>query len=258
VIARWKPRKQRRSDTSGLRPALARLWQRFWHSRALHKLRQIGVVSLVVELRATLNEPFTSNPKVFAKNKDHLNYKTNPTERRRFQDQTRLLDAVRNGGMFRAGLEIGCGAGVYTEVLTQRCESMLVLDISPFALDLARKRRQWSNRVQFGTFDLRKDEIQGTFDLIILAGVLEYFNRPSTLFRVREKLVNALKPGGYLLVETTRRPVLENTWWGRRLIRGQWINWFMSQHPSLSSLASRDTEAYAISLYRRADSKFIR
>jgi SAM-dependent methyltransferase len=213
----------------------------------------------MLELRATLREPLTSGPRAvsrdFARNKDPWNYETNPTERRRFQDQTKLLDAVPNAGVFRAGLEIGCAAGLYTEVLAQRCESLLVLDISPVALELARQRRKWSNCVKFKSFDLRMDEIPGTFDLIVLAGVLEYFNRPGTLFRVREKLIGALKPGGYLLVETTRRPVLENTWWGRRLIRGRWINQFISQHPALSAVTVLDTEYYAIALCHKAGPK---
>lgn len=248
----WIPSWKRHSGGSGLRPAADPPGERFRHSRLLQKLRQIGVVSLVAELRATLRDPLTSSPT--AGNRD-FSIETNPTEQRRFQDQNRLLDAIHNGGMFSTGLEIGCGAGLFTEFLARRCESLLVLDISPVALDLTRQRRQWSNRVQFGTFDLRADDIPGTFDLIILAGVLEYINRPSTLVRVRERLVSALAIGGFLLVETTRRPLLENTWWGRQLIRGRWINLFMAQHPSLSATASLETDAYTIGLYRRAELK---
>lgn len=247
-------RRRRWGSEVGL--AANKLWQRFRHSRLLHKMRQMGIVSLVVELRAALREPSSSSSKAvsrdFAKNNDPWNYETNPTEQQRFEDQTRLINIIRNGKMFRTGLEIGCAGGYYTVTLAELCESLLVLDISPVALDLARQRCNWSNRVQFGIFDLRMDAIPGKFDLIIVAGVLEYFNRPGTLVRVREKIVSALNPEGLLLVETTRRPQLENSWWGRRLIRGRWINQCISQHPSLCTISSLETESYAIGLYRRA------
>jgi SAM-dependent methyltransferase len=250
MLSKW-----RNWEMSATGIAADRFWEKFRHSRLLHEIRQIGIVSLVLELRATLREPVTSSPRAvsrdFAKSKDPWNYETNPIERQRFQDQTRLIDTIRNGNVFRSGLEIGCAGGHYTEVLGDLCESLLALDISPLALDLARQRLRWSNRIRFETFDLRVDDIPGTFDLIVIAGVLEYFNRLETFVRVRDKIVNALNPGGYLLVETTRRPRLENTWWGRHMIRGRWINRFVAQHPSLYQSAVLDSDFYAIGLYRR-------
>ena len=223
----------------------------------LRALRQVGVVSLALELRAALREPWTCSAKAvgcaFQSSEDPWSYETNPTERERFRDQTDLLDAVRGGEMFRSGLEIGCAAGLYTEILAQRCKLLLALDISPIALEIARRRCNCTGRVQFNTFDLRLEQMPGTFDLIVLAGVLEYFNRPATLFRIRQKLAAALEPGGYLLVESTRRRQLEDSWWGRRLIRGKWINVFIGQHPLLSVEGSVLTNSYAITLCRRIE-----
>ena len=163
-----------------------------------------------------------------------------------------MIDTASDGEHFRRGLEIGCAEGLYTEVLAQRCDSLRVLDLSPTALARARGRRRWPDSVTFGAFDLRRNIIPGTFDLIVVTGVLEYFSRPSTMARAREKLVAALAPGGCLLVETTRNNrVVEGSWWGRYLVRGKWINHFFSCHPSLVVESDHCDEMFAITLLRR-------
>src|ERR1700730_8185406 len=98
------------------RLATSWLWKQFKHSRLWYALRRIGVlrsaVYLVIELEKMLREPLTCSVEAvdrdLKRRKDPWNYETNPTEHRRFQDQTALLDAVCKGGHFGAGLEIGC------------------------------------------------------------------------------------------------------------------------------------------------------
>lgn len=185
--------------------------------------------------------------------RDPWKYETNPLEQMRFAQQAELLDAARKGRLFPLGLEIGCAEGLFTEVLADRCESLLVLDISPTALARTQARRQWAGSVHFGAFDLLHDAIPGTFDLIVLAGVLEYFYRPSTFSNMREKLAAALSPKGYLLLETTRADsIVEDSWWGRRLIRGKWINDFISKHPSFTIVSSTFGDCFAVTLLQKA------
>jgi SAM-dependent methyltransferase len=187
----------------------------------------------------------------FRDSEDPWSYERNPVERERFRDQTELLDSVRGTEVFGSVLEIGCAGGVYTEILSQRCKSLLALDLSPAALEIAQRRCEPIDWVRFERFDLRLEQIPGKFDLVVVAGVLEYFNRQATMRHVRQKLVEALKPGGYLLVETTRRKQLENSWWGRWLRRGRWINEFVGKHPFVSIDRSVLTDSYAITLYRK-------
>jgi SAM-dependent methyltransferase len=214
-------------------------------------------VYLAVELRRTLREPRTTTPDVIDKDfatPDPWSYEANPSERARFSDQAAILDEARRERLFTCGLEIGCAEGVFTEVLAERCDSLLVLDVSPTALARTQNRRSWSDRVQFHAFDLQREPIPGTFDLIVVAGVLEYFSRPTTLYKIREKLARALRADGYLLIETTRaNPIVESSWWGRRLLRGRWINDFICDLPALENLHSTTTEAYCITLCRKAD-----
>jgi len=241
------------SDSFWCRVRSGRLWRLL---RRIPFLRSGLYLSL--EIFRTLREPRTSSlgmvDRDLARRCDPWNYETNPLEQARFSTQTALLDEVQGDRLFPLGLEIGCAEGLYTEILAERCESLLVLDLSPTALARTQSRRRWSEKVRFGAFDLRSGAIPGTFDLIIVAGVLEYFYRRSTLLRVREKLAAALRPNGYLLVESTRaNPIVESAWWGRRLIRGKWINVLISKHPSLGIVSSAITDSYAITLCRRTE-----
>jgi SAM-dependent methyltransferase len=185
--------------------------------------------------------------------RDPWDYECNPIERERFARQTALLDCIAERRRFPVGLEIGCAEGLFTEVLAERCESLLVLDISPIALDRARRRRPWGDRIRFAEFDLRHDPIPSTFDLIVVAGVLEYFSRPATFRQVRRKLGAALRPGGYLMVETTRAiyPIGDTCWWCKTMIVGKWINFFIANHPLMAVVRSVETDEYVITMYQR-------
>jgi 2-polyprenyl-3-methyl-5-hydroxy-6-metoxy-1,4-benzoquinol methylase len=129
------------------------------------------------------------------------------------------------------------------------------MDLSPTALARAQARREWPDRVRFAQFDLRRDSLPGGFDLIVIAAVLEYMPNPLTLYRVRRKLVDALRSGGYLMVETTRQTgvtaLLERSWWSSWLLRGKWINQFVTKHPLLRPVCSIETDGYVIALCRK-------
>jgi cyclopropane fatty-acyl-phospholipid synthase-like methyltransferase len=212
---------------------------------------------LAIELRETWREARNSDIEViegdFKATIDPWNYETSEMERGRFAKQTELLDAARGDGIFASGLEIGCAEGLYTDVIAARCKTLQVLDFSPTALERTRRRREWPDSVRFDTFDVRNDKISGTYDLIVVAGVLEYFSRPATFHRIRAKLCAALESGGIMLLETTRvNPVVEAAWWSRFLIRGRWINSFVSKGPGLTLITSALTENYVISIFRKS------
>ncbi len=244
---------------SGLRSA-ARASERL-HSSALWRgLKRVGFLRsglyLCIELHRSFREPSTTKPvtidRDFAEANDPWKYETSPLEQARFAAQTELLDQARNGKSFLAGVEIGCAEGRYTEILAGRCESLLVLDVSITALARTQARMEWSQAVRFGVFDLQHDEIPGTYDLLAATGVLEYFSRRRTLRRIREKLVGALRVGGFLLIESTRmQPVIEDSWWGRLLWRGRWLNQFVASHSSLEIVRTIEIESFSIMLCRK-------
>jgi SAM-dependent methyltransferase len=166
-----------------------------------------------------------------------------------------MLDAVRGQSRFRRAFEIGCAEGGFTEILESRCESVLAVDLSPVAVARASSRRLWDDRVRFRAWDLRLDPLPGAFDLIVLCGVLELLYRPSALRSVWARLVDALDPGGCLLLQTTyANPVVERAWWGRYFLRGKWIDAYARRHPALEVVATQ-TASYCIrSLFRKRQS----
>jgi SAM-dependent methyltransferase len=106
--------------------------------------------------------------------------------------------------------------------------------------------------VSFGQADLRFDPIGRDFDLIVVAGVLEYFPKGNTLRPVIKKLAAALAPGGCLLVESTRaaQPA-EEAWWWPMMPRGRRINELAGREASLREVASDVTADFCMTLYRK-------
>jgi SAM-dependent methyltransferase len=235
------------------------VWNDFMGSKPWQLLKRISFLRsgfhLGIELRKAWGDQRNSALEIFEcafEAADPWNYETSALEQLRFAKQTELLDAARDGQTFESGLEIGCAEGLYTETVAERCAALQVLEFSPTALERTRRRRKWSNSVRFDRFDVRNDNIPGTYDLIVIAGVLEYFSSPATFRRIRANLCNALRAEGILLVETTRvNPVVENAWWARLLVRGRWINEFISKGPGLTPVSSAITESYVIHLFRK-------
>lgn len=182
---------------------------------------------------------------------DPWNYAKSEREHDCFRHQLAVLDAFREGSTFTKACEIGCAEGFFTEHLAERCESLVALELSARALSRAHARRDWGQQVRFAQWDLRCDPLPGTFDLIVLAGVLEYFHRRSAIRAAREKVVAGLNPGAHLFLVTTRSPGTEDSWWGRAFPRGSRINEFVSRHPRLRPVVSERGDWYVIDLLER-------
>jgi SAM-dependent methyltransferase len=105
-------------------------------------------------------------------------------------------------------------------------------------LDRAKERCHDLPNVEFLVWDVRAESLPGQFDLIVATGVLEYIYRPSTLRDACERLTRALQPGGYLLLGNTVADYgIEQTWLGRKLIRGTHINRYMANDPRYETVA---------------------
>jgi peptidoglycan/xylan/chitin deacetylase (PgdA/CDA1 family)/2-polyprenyl-3-methyl-5-hydroxy-6-metoxy-1,4-benzoquinol methylase len=94
-------------------------------------------------------------------------------------------------------LELGCADGRLTRLLVPRAHSLVAADISEVALERAAARGL--DHVTFVQLDMRRDALPGSFDLIVCADVLQYAGGANGLAAVRERIVAALEPGGYLL-----------------------------------------------------------
>jgi SAM-dependent methyltransferase len=178
-----------------------------------------------------------------------------PRGRRRFARELALLDAAGVGGTIPAALEIGCAEGHFTELLADRCRSLLAVDVNRVALERARRRASGRSNVEFLRWDLRSEPVLGQFDLVVATSVLEYFKSPQALRHARAKLVASLRPGGLLLIGNVgMSPSIEKAKWGRVLPRGAAnVNAFVSRHPCLEVVKEAYGEGYVDMLLVKQD-----
>lgn len=152
----------------------------------------------------------------FRRQPDPWRLETTPEERRRFRETWALVPA----GRYRRILEIGCAEGHFTEQILSRFPDteIAAIDLAPTALARAQRRCGGRPNVRFDLLDVGRQPLPGVFDLIFCMGVLEYGPAPGELDVIRDAIVKALAPGGYLLLETEAAPAdLEASWWALRL-----------------------------------------
>jgi len=110
---------------------------------------------------------------------------------------------------YRNAFEAGCSIGVFTELLAERCEKLLAVDLSERATAIAAERlAPVADRVQVQTRDFIKDWPDGRFDLIILSEVLYYLD-PAQFEAVLRRSREALTDDGDLVAVHWRRKVEE-------------------------------------------------
>jgi SAM-dependent methyltransferase len=182
---------------------------------------------------------------------DPWNYVNCPDEQDRFSSALALLN--RGGDRFQHGFEIGCAEGVFTERLAKLCVSLHAVDISAVAITRARQRCAYCEHVKCYEWDLRRDPLPPHIDLIVVMDVLELFYRPGDIRKAREKLVAALRPGGYLLLGNSRQcPSCEGAWWTRWLLRGgKQIADFFRLHSDLTTIRSDTGRIYCNALFQK-------
>lgn len=105
---------------------------------------------------------------------------------------------------YRTALDIGCGLGVFSRLLAERCDQVTGIDISQRAVDSALQASADFPNVQFRKLDLLNLDsvLLGKFDLVVLADTIYYLPDLSEqmLQRAREKILQTLTPGGILMV----------------------------------------------------------
>jgi 2-polyprenyl-3-methyl-5-hydroxy-6-metoxy-1,4-benzoquinol methylase len=182
---------------------------------------------------------------------DPWNYTTCPEEADRFQSALNMLDVARKDANFERAFEVGCAEGVFTSMLAPRCKSLLAVDISQTALSRA-VQRCGETRVKFEQWDLSSSPAPLDLDLVVVMDVLELFYRPSAIRDARRKLVDPLRPGGYLLLGNSRHnDIFETSWWGKWMLRGgKRIAEYFGEHPRLEVVATETRGIYVNALFR--------
>lgn len=134
---------------------------------------------------------------------DRLDYLKNSSDRIfvRSKIVQQFLGDIQNANI----LDIGCGDGSLSLPMLNESNRLTLVDISDRMLDMAKEKIP-SLLIKNAT--LINDSFEAIpdtdkFDIVLCVGVIAHVPVVSRLF---EKISNVLKPGGFLIIETTPNP----------------------------------------------------
>lgn len=135
---------------------------------------------------------------------DYWKLETSPFERRKYSRQVELLGPRTYG----RALEIGCGAGAFTELLSERADQVLALDVSRSAIERALRKRPRLTNVEFRAADVMELEFAAApgWDLITLSETIYYLGWLHSFFDVAwlaGQIFEATSAGGRFLMANT-------------------------------------------------------
>src|SRR5437588_1935 len=97
-------------------------------------------------------------------------------------------------GPGRRVLEVGCGTGLFTEMLAETGADVVAVDISPELLEQARRRGLPPDRVKFLCKRFEDCDVHGPFQAVAGSSILHHLEVEPSL----RKIYDLLAPGGYL------------------------------------------------------------
>ena len=112
------------------------------------------------------------------------------------------LGAVRASGRV---LDVGCGAGAWTEIFAKRYKAVIGIDRSPLMVEAARERVVHLPNVEISEGDGRTSLPEGLFDMIFLGGLCMYLKNADVLTLLHSLKHRLSKEGSIILRESTVR-----------------------------------------------------
>ena len=137
---------------------------------------------------------------LYADSSDPWSFETSEYERNKYGRTLEVLGERR----FPQTLEAGASIGVFTEMLADRCDDLLAVDVSERAVNAAREHLAERAHVRVERRTLPEEMPDGPFDLIVASEVLYYFPREEMLAVLRA-FEHELAQGGTLLAVHWRR-----------------------------------------------------
>lgn len=134
---------------------------------------------------------------------DYWELETSPFEDARYAALFAMLSRHR----YRKALELGCGAGAFTQRLVRLTDQILAVDISPAAIARARTSTNTAT-VEFRVANVMDCGFRdpGGFDLVVLSETIYYLGWLYPFFNVAwlaSELFTITSPGGHLLLANT-------------------------------------------------------
>jgi peptidoglycan/xylan/chitin deacetylase (PgdA/CDA1 family)/ubiquinone/menaquinone biosynthesis C-methylase UbiE len=131
---------------------------------------------------------------VFAAGEDPWDY-TSPYEQRKYDDTLALVPEQVD-----TALDVGCAEGIFTQRLAARARKLTAIDVSAVALARAKRRCADLPNVDFRQQNLFAGPLPSAADLIVCGEMLYFARDRGELACGVRNLVDALKPGGLLIV----------------------------------------------------------
>jgi predicted TPR repeat methyltransferase len=175
---------------------------------------------------------------LYAESDDPWNFATSEYERTKYARTLTVLGERR----FRRALEAGASIGVFTEMLADRCDELLAVDVSERAVAEARRRLSGREHVTVERRTLPEEMPGGPFDLIVASEVLYYFPREEML-ALLEGFERELAPGGSLLAVHWRRETKTYP------MQGDEVHELLAQNTRLHSKETIIEQDYRLDLY---------
>ncbi|MBW4474887.1 MAG: nodulation S family protein [Stenomitos rutilans HA7619-LM2] len=100
---------------------------------------------------------------------------------------------------YRSAFEIGGSIGVLTEMLAERCDSLLSVEVSEMAQQQAISRCQALSNIRFQLMQVPQSYPDEWFDLTVLSEV-GYYWCLEDLQKAQRLMLDHLEPGGHLLL----------------------------------------------------------
>lgn len=135
--------------------------------------------------------------------KDVWQFETSDYEQARFAHEIKLLEGRR----YKKALELGCGAGAFTQMYAKLCDRVLATDIAQAAIDRAQPLNL--PNVEFraaNAMDHATWVKEGPWDLIVFNDTICYLGWRYSFFDVAwfaRQLFEAAAPGARLLMANT-------------------------------------------------------
>ncbi len=131
---------------------------------------------------------------LYEADRDPWGFETSAYEAEKYERTLAALEGRRYGRC----LEVGCSIGVLTAMLSERCDSLLAVDVSELAVERAKERLAELDHVRVERRTLPEEMPTGPFDLIVCSEVLYYWDRV-LLADALDALERELADGGSLL-----------------------------------------------------------
>ncbi|OAQ41765.1 methyltransferase [Pedobacter psychrophilus] len=141
--------------------------------------------------KETLNADYFA--KVYAANDDPWNFETSVYEAEKYASTIASLPKENYGEI----LEIGCSIGVLTKLLAKKCNHLLATDVSEKALEIAKKRCNDLENIQFKNISFPDQLPEEKYDLIVVSEVAYYLSSADWALAI-DKMYNMLMEKGQI------------------------------------------------------------